>query len=654
VHGFFACVEGARVCRPSPATPEVIDGVDNDCNGVTDDAPPADVRPRALLLGPAAVWTDAKAAVDDISAALEQAGVPFDVQPPKTRWEALIPALRRYALLIVPGYLEAGATTPDLLSALESFATEGGVVVVMKPLVDLAKPDTGKLTGLTSSVRQPKTTSIRIDGEPAPALAAIDSPEERHLPLVLGAPIRPLDVWVFEPDPSANTTVLARAFDGETPLGAIATRRPVGRGAVYAWGYNLTDFDGVRCYINCFEPSADVQRLFLRDALREGAAGHVILKHTVPGPEDADLLLSHDVDAKDAIRPGPWGDPGALQMAAMEKRLGVRATYEVTTDYLTGEFRAETVRALCKEGMCPVGGHSVRHLTSFSRLPRGDCDEKSETYIAGTPATLCGEVKVNLDILAAITHERPRVWRSPYLLLNPALFDVLFQTGVVIDSGLGVGDLKSNLPVDTAHTGTLQRIFHHRPLYEIPVTCEDGLVLGEGETSSRIELQAATAPRFKDAWEYTLARNADNGSVTTFLVHPSGGHGMPDDNLAVKVATVEWLIGVARARGLAIDSLAHFGDFWRARALTKVDGQFNLDAGYSGNIHVGALPITDFTLELGDEIDTFVCAACGQAEVHGKRVTIRKTLPAGAVATFTATPRALAPHPNKPAADPPK
>ncbi len=316
-HGTRACADGVTSCRPAPATPEVFDGIDNDCNGAVDDVSPADVRPRALVLGPPPVWSDAKAAVDDVVAALEQAGVSFDVQPPKTGWQTLVPALRNYALVVIPGYVEAGAIPATMLAALEAFASDGGVVVVMKPIVNLARPDTSKLSGLTATVRQPKTTSIRIEGSAAP-LAAIDSPEERTLPLVLGVPQRALDVWVLTPDPAAHTEVLARAFAGDTPLGAVATRRPVGRGAVYSWGYNLTDFDGDRCYVNCFEPAGDVQRLFLRDALREGSAGHVILKHSVPGVEEAALLLSHDLDSADAFNAGEWGAPGALRMASME------------------------------------------------------------------------------------------------------------------------------------------------------------------------------------------------------------------------------------------------------------------------------------------------------------------------------------------------
>src|SRR5262249_44464130 len=154
---------------------------------------------------------------------------------------------------------------------------------------------------------------------------------------------------------------------------------------------------------------------------------------------------------------------GALQMAALEKSLGVRATYNFTTDYIAGYFQPSVVRELCAEGMCPAGGHSVRHLGSFGQHPRGTCQETKASYGTRERATLCGEVRVALELLTPLTGARPRTWRSPYLLLNPEQFDVLAWSGIEFDSGFGIGDLKYNLPVDLEHVGFKQALFHHRP-----------------------------------------------------------------------------------------------------------------------------------------------------------------------------------------------
>src|SRR5262249_46402065 len=158
---------------------------------------------------------------------------------------------------------------------------------------------------------------------------------------------------------------------------------------------DLATFDASRCYVNCFEPSGDLLRLILRDALREGALGHVVLRHTMPGPFESALLLTHDVTGADAYTDGPWGEAGALQMAAMEKRNGARATYTFTTDYVGGTFRDDVVEKLCKDGFCADGALSVQHLPSFRQHPRGTCTESKASYDAKSP-TLCGEVRVSL------------------------------------------------------------------------------------------------------------------------------------------------------------------------------------------------------------------------------------------------------------------
>jgi hypothetical protein len=603
------------------------------------------VRPRALLLGPKYVWTDAKFDVDNIMAALDQAGVPYDVEQPGRPWETLVSNLSAYALLVIPGYLETGALPAPMLAALESFATQGGVVVVMKPIGDVDEPETLHLTGLLATAHRPTATVIRIDGPGAPALAAIDSPEERELSLADAATPAPMDVWTFDPDPAAKTVALAHAFAGTVPLGAVATRRPLGRGAIYSWGHDLTTFDGMRCYVNCFEPAGDVLRLFLRDALREGAAGHVILAHTIPGPSDSTLILTHDVDAPDAYSAGAWGQPGALRMAAMEKRQGVRATYNITTDYVAGYFRPEILRGLCDEGMCPLGDHSVRHLGNFDQLPRGDCRETRASYDPANRPSVCGEVRVPVEIVTSITGERPRVWRSGYLLVNSFLFDVLAANGFETASDFGIGDLKYNLPVDAARIGILQQTFHHRSIFEFPVVCEDGM---GSAAFKRQELQQTNVEQFEKVWENALLRNADNESITTMLVHPSRGLNVPDDNLQVKITAVERLIETARAHGIPVDTLDHFGRFWRARAQVRLDGAYDGATGYRGTVTAGALPVTDLTLEFGDAIGSFVCPGCGSFQVVGKRVVLRSTLAARTAASFTAVPSRLSTSPSSP------
>jgi peptidoglycan/xylan/chitin deacetylase (PgdA/CDA1 family) len=615
---------GARPAAPSPPA--------NEWTAFTRTADR--VRPRALVLGPPTLWTDARFDLDNNLAALDQAGVPYDLQPQSRAWDTLAPVLSQYSLLVIPGYIEAGALSDALLEAIEGFARAGGVVVVTKPLGDEDQTEALHLAGLRAVVKQPRTTELRIDGAGAPALVAFDSPEERVVPLVDPAEITPTDVWTFDPDPQAGTTALAHAYAGSAALGVVATRRPLGRGAVYAWGHDLATFDGARCYVNCFEPSGDLLRLFLRDAFREGAAGHAIFLHTMPGAHDSALILTHDIDAPDAYSAGPWGDPGAPRMAAMEKRHGARATYNITTDYVAGYFRPEILRQLCDLGMCPLGDHSVRHLVNFDALPAGDGQVTRATYDPAGHPTVSGEVRVPAEILWSVTGQRPTVWRSGYLLVNPALYDTLADNGFETGSDFGIGDLKYNLPVDAARTGLLQQTFHHRSIFELPVVCEDGM---GSAAFKRQELQKSNVEVFEAAWLGALLRNADNDSVTTLLVHPSRGRDVPDDNLQVKIDAVERILVSAQQHGIALDTLEHYGHFWRARAQVHLDGGFDA-SGYRGTIRTGALPITDLTLAFGEPIGTFVCPACGAVEVHVTRVVLRATLPAGTSFRFSALP----------------
>jgi hypothetical protein len=216
-------------------------------------------------------------------------------------------------------------------------------------------------------------------------------------------------------------------------------------------------------------------------------------------------------------------------------------------------------------------------------------------------------VRVSLDILAKLTQEKPHAWRSPYLANNSFLFDVLADSGVTLDSSFAIGDLKYNLPVDTAIMPKLQHLFHRHALFEFPIAGEDGTNISARE---RREIQPKTLAWFENIWEYILLRNAQNESITTLLVRPTRGPGAADDNIGVKVRAVEHLIQVAKAHRILVDSLVHFGDFWRARS------KVTFDASY----------------------DAFECPACGKVAIDGKRVVMQNKLPPRLRATFTAMP----------------
>lgn len=633
--GWAVCQSGRRSCLAPPPGPEVADEVDNDCDGVVDDVRPVEVRPRALVLVPDYLWGEAPGDVADVASMLEQWGLPADIAQRGDDWASALGSPSDYALVFVPGYLLGTAVDESLRSALEAFASGGGVVVVSKP-IDNGRDTALRLAGLVGSRRQTDVEELRFTASDAPATRALDSLEERVIPFRDGHLQGAIDAWLLEPEPADELTVVADALIEGEVRGAVVTRRAVGEGAVYALGHDLYRFAHYRCYINCFEPSGELLALFLREALREGASGHVVLKHTVPGPEDGVLIVTHDVDAPDSHNPGSWGEAGALQMARVERAHGVRGTFFITTDYLEGYYNAATVGGLCEMGMCPVGAHSVTHDLAFWSHDVGTCEETASSYPSDS-ATLCGEVGVAQALLERDSGMPVSVWRSPFLRTNPALFDVLAAQGFAADSSFAIGDLRSNLPVSLADVGTLQELFHQQPLFTFPITAGDGISAEVDGVEQRIELQADNLPWFVGTWTYVLRRNLDNGGYTVVLVHPSWGVGAGPENLPFKMLAVDRLLSAAGELNVLVASLDDMATFWRARRGTRIDARYT-PGGYTGTVETGAYPIADLTLEFGDQIADFSCDGCGDTAVFGNRVVLAGPLPAGATFAFSAVP----------------
>jgi peptidoglycan/xylan/chitin deacetylase (PgdA/CDA1 family) len=631
--GFAACEGGRRVCLGPAPMPEVVDGVDNDCNGEVDDVPVLSVHPRALVLAPRYAWTDAAPDIATVAAVLAQGGIPYDLQPPGTDWVSQLQTVDRYALAVIPGYLLGAAMGGGSRAKLEEFASRGGVVAVFKPVGTAQERQAWMLTGLRGSTRRRDVLDLRFDGVRPPPVTSFDSPEERTLRINDHASPDAVEAYLLDPDPAAGTEVVAHGFGGAT-MGATITRRPLGKGAIYAIGHDLATFAAARCYVNCFEPSGDAMRLFLEGALREGAAGHVVLKHTAPGEESSVLVVTHDVDAPDAFHDGPWGAPGALQIARVEQARGVRATFNITTDYVVGYYDERIVHELCDLGMCPLGAHSVTHPEEFAKLPTGTCTETRATY--GANKTLCGEIRVSRDVIAQATGHVPRVWRSPYLALPGQLFELLAKNGFAFDSGFGVGDMPYNLPLDLASVGFHQNRFRRSRLIEFPVACEDGLDEVRNGAHHRAELDSGNRAKFVSLWRYVMLRNSQNRSMTTLLVHPSRGREMPAENLRTKAEALGSLLDRAAAASVPARPLEEVGDFWRARLEATLDATYDAASGYQGTLVIGPTSAPGLTLEFGDVVFDFSCPACGEFRVHGKRVVLSAAPAPGTKLAFTA------------------
>jgi hypothetical protein len=654
--GHYACVAGQRVCLAPGPSPEVVDGVDNDCDGVVDDVPAPgakQTRERALLLVPPYAFADSGQEIDEIASILDQWGIPYDRNTQPSDFDSSLPALAQYPLVIVPAYLEEDFLVPFRQAALESYAQQGGVLVVFKPILADGSV-TQQLFGTSSTVRRSDVDTIVFDGPRSGATRAFDSPEEVVVPL--NAPTSGVTVFVHVLQPAdGNTQSLATATVGGVPVGAAVTRRAAGQGAVYALGHDLHTSYTDRCYINCFEPAGDLAGLFLREAFRDGTGGHLVVKHTVDGPQDSMILLSHDLCAYDAQQPGPdWGDPGALQVAALEREWGTRGSFFVTTnDVLTDEsipyYSPSLVGSLCGLDMCPVGAHSVVHSEDFTQLPLGTCAETAAGYAPDVAATLCGEIRVSRELVSQVTGTPPVAWRSPFLDIHPQQYDVLASEGVLYDSSYAVGDLKFNLPVDLAHTDVNQYLFHQQPLYSMPIALEDGIGSIVDGAEARDEMSAANAAQFISLWTYAMLRNADNNTHTLSLLHPSYGVNQPPNNLQNKLAVLGRYLAWARERRVRMqDTIADVADFWRARQEANLDASYSAGR-YSGTLTTGAHAPRNLTLEFGDVLSGFDCESCGGVAVNGKRVTLTGTLAPATSYEFTATVASQASAPAVPA-----
>lgn len=635
-HGFAACEDGKSVCLAPPPMPEVANGIDDDCNGVVDDVAPRKTHARVLVAAPRYAWKDAGPDLATVTATLAQGGIPYDEQAAGTDWREALHGLDNYAAVVVPGYLIGEVVAPDIKAMLEGFAERGGVVVIWKPIGKDDERAAWQLTGLRSATRHHDVEELRFTGT-APITAAIDSPEERRLPINSQAAPDGVEVWVLDPDPAASTETIAEAYVNGAPAGAAITRRRIGKGSIYALGHDLSTYDAARCYVNCFEPSGDVLRLVLEGALREGAGGHVVVKHTAPSEASSVLVLTHDIDAPDSQGSGDWGEPGALQAARVEHARGFRATFNITTDYIAGYFNPSVLTELCGLGMCPLGAHSVQHGMNFGTLPYGTCTEDRKTY--GKTPTLCGEIHVSSELVRRAIGTAPRAWRAPYLAINPRLYEALAREHFAFDSGFGVGDLPWNLPLDLAAVGFHQDRFHHVPLLELPISCEDGIDEVVQGKHHRVELQASNHAKFVALWRYILVQNARNRSFTMLLMHPSRGRDQPDDNVGVKIRALTEFLDDAALEDVTVRSFEDIGDFWRARLATGLDASY--DAGtYTGTLTADKVAApAGFTLEFGDAIKTFTCERCGATRIHGKRVVIVGAIPPHTTATFVARTR---------------
>lgn len=634
--GFFGCVRKERVCLTPPETPEVRDGIDNDCNGTVDDVPEEGrITSRAKIIVPPYLCIEGEAPASKTTLMLlDQMGIPYDISLTPEEYETSFDGLESYALIIIPGYTAGYIFDTAKLEKLEAFVEKGGVLIWQKVIPDSYSKNIMRLAGIQSGRDQKEVETVLLDRVPAGFW--LDSPEESEQRITDDALEDPVEVFVYEPDTEAEASSFGRAFDiNQQPVGDTFVRRPLGKGAVYTLGHNPEVFGRARGYVNHYDPGYDLYGLFLKGAFREGTRGHYVVKHTVPGVEGSVLVVSHDLDAPESHLYGNWGEPGALQMAQMEYDQGVKGTNFVTTDYYVGYYNPLVVQGLCDLGMCPEGGHSVLH--GFMReMPLGDCTVTQATYDLAHP-TVCGEIRVCHEILSRSLPENHKLyaWRTPYLNTPPDQWEILYSEGVLFDSSLGFGDLLSNFPVYLKTYPWLQEQFRGLPMFQFAITIEDGFGTIEDGQIYREELKSSTRPKFLTSWSYAIRQNARNGAWTVLLVHPSFGLGCGYDNLGLKVEAVKQAIITAKEAGALIEPLSHLGLFSLGRETASLEAEY-ASGSYQGSVYIGSNDAPRFSLEFGDHIAQFDAPGAPEAIVEKNRVVFNGTLKAGQIYPFSA------------------
>jgi peptidoglycan/xylan/chitin deacetylase (PgdA/CDA1 family) len=648
-NGYSGCQDGTKVClAPAPAA-ETHNGLDDDCNGVVDDVPAMAPRSlRAKILFPPYL---AQEGFDDtvVRFALQQAGIPFDPAATEQEWPATAQSLADYNLLIIPGYLiqySFGWQKSDKAAqyqALRDWVEAGGHLVVYRPMNSTSSglkgdPAFSDLFGFSAYQKAEQIDTVAVEANEATQW--LDSTPERQLRVMPRDTTEPQDAFVYTPRADLPVTVLMRGYAAGQEVGAVALQRKLGKGAVYTLGHDLLGFPDQRCYINCFDPGRDVGMLLLAGLYRASASGHEAVLHTVPGPEHAAILLSHDIDAPDAFLTGDHGGPGAKRMAEMEQKEGVQGTFFITSDYVKGYWRPGLLAELMAAKVGAIGGHSVQHML-WGDFAAGDCDSTQATYTPSQP-TACGEIAVNRALVAPLltgSYEF-RSWRTPYLDQNPEQFKLLVQLGILEDSSVSGADLRTSLPVWVPHYPYHHDWLNHQPIMELPVTIEDGLGWANPDgTYGRLELNPNTWQMFQHRWHEVLLEQSRNGSWATVLVHPSKGVSSGPENVEWKIGAVRWLIQEAKRLGLHFGTAPEAGDFWRARAHASLTTRW-LGDGYEVQLGISESTAPVLTLRFGDKIASVTAVtATGSpvvAEAHGHIVVLRNA-PANSQIQIAAT-----------------
>ena len=512
-------------------------------------APPSEWGVAVLEVG----WSpDARHEQLALRGCLELMGIPFLAT-------TNVEEAARYPLVLTGGILQNTQLSPAQREALYAYVERGGVLLSSQVQGNQFFP----LFGLAHAASRRTNFRVSFASWDEPALRYLNRPEERTVSL--GDPkLYSETIWSTEYTPSSKTKVLARYANGAAAL----TVNAYGRGSAYALGLGFKEttllpqladsFEAARRWINGFEPSGDVFRLLLR-GLYEANVHPFVLIHTVPEGKDTAVCLSHDVDAQPSFR-------NSLSFAQMEKAMGVRSTFFVTTKFFTDSAdigyyspdRLGWIRQVKDLGF-EVASHSVSHSLAFEEFPVGSPGLVPESYDPGHP-TIFGEALVSKELLDRDLNQRTAGFRAGYLRYPSELLRVLEESGYSFDSSVSAQWVLTNFP----YFGFRQRSVgsERSKIVVVPVTLDDS----RGETQTHDFLTAETTEEALRIWTEVVRANAENNGTTCLLIHPT--------DATYKLETERRFIETIRGDNTWIGDVGTMARFWHQRALLRPQLRF--------------------------------------------------------------------------------
>lgn len=388
----------------------------------------------------------------------------------------------------------------------------------------------------------------------------------------------PLEQTISLGDPELGKIFKCREYkitDNGQPLayyenGSVAmSRHLLGNGRTYVLGFRLADiihrgqtnhdFQAERTYSNGFEPSADVFMLIVR-SLYEAVVDVPLIKHTIPGGHKSALIITHDIDAKNAYA-------NAYVFSQMELQFGHKSTHFIETKYFSdwldaAIYNPESIEALkqTKALGFELQSHSVGHFPDFDTFEPGDPNVTYPDYqphYFGPPidktigGTIYGEVKISKFLLDRDFGQDTIAFRAGYLLFPDQLPEVLEDCGYLYDSSRPANNVLQAYPFFLTESNEMGAPLTN--VLEIPLTISDYF------------LTTDTLSEVVDEWVSILGKYSDNFAPVVLLVHPS----RLDDKYQAELNLLNSVAGFDLWRG----DFTTYGRFWRNRLQLHYDWQ---------------------------------------------------------------------------------